>query len=96
MGGAEGSPYGIHMSQVLPNLGLQELLNLVELRDAFVVAQIRQHKVRGDPGIGAGGTQGDPGVWDGMTCVPAGVPIPPGGTVLAALQGRDPGVWGVP
>ncbi|NXS75960.1 CP21A hydroxylase, partial [Pandion haliaetus] len=38
--------------QVLPNPGLRELLRLVELRDAFVKAQIRRHEVRGgrDPG----------------------------------------------
>ncbi|NXJ58646.1 CP21A hydroxylase, partial [Spizaetus tyrannus] len=55
--------------QVLPNPGLRELLRLVELRDAFVEAQIRRHE----------------------EC-----PSPPGDTVLAALQGRDPGVQGGP
>ncbi|XP_029862912.1 LOW QUALITY PROTEIN: steroid 21-hydroxylase [Aquila chrysaetos chrysaetos] len=55
--------------RVLPNPGLRELLRLVELRDAFVEAQIRRHE----------------------EC-----PSPPGDTVLAALQGRDPGVQGGP
>ncbi|NXI45138.1 CP21A hydroxylase, partial [Galbula dea] len=84
-GQSEGSSYGIHMPQVLPNPGLQELLRLVKHRDAFVEAQIRRHEVRGVRGI-----------WVGITLSPQDCSSPPGDTVLAALQGRDPNVRGGP
>ncbi|NXO04586.1 CP21A hydroxylase, partial [Rhinopomastus cyanomelas] len=79
--GVSGGPYGVAVFQVLPNPGLQRLLRLVELRDAFVETQIRRHEVGDRLGSGGFGEES---------------PSPPGDTVLAALLGRDPAASGGP
>ncbi|NWV32368.1 CP21A hydroxylase, partial [Grantiella picta] len=69
--------------RALPNPGLRKLLQLVQHRDAFVEAQIRQHKVQSPGELGGSQESG-------------GCPYPPPNTVLGALLGRDPGVQGAP
>lgn len=91
-GGAEGSPYGIHTSQVLPNPGLRELLRLVELRDAFVEAQIRRHEVRG--GCMGGGTPRYPGQND--TCSRRSAHPPLGTRFWRRCREGTPASRGVP